>query len=274
MTDNKILLKAFHSFAERMVDVEHIYNIVKHKVGADIQKGDYVISTTTYDSSIFVVPELATITKGGKRKPLPNPYEQSVVKSEHLNLTRRAKGDEKDEAGIEKRIKVRKLNLLGWDAENNTYPIQSKEIIFRQREINFADEYAYAIEWARAQIAGGVNEWRTATMLESVRKSLDILNHLARIPPFPAFYDLKYGFLVKRELNMARIVLEPVAQSARDAADEALQSATNEIIRETEKRNDGISFKEAIVAEAMKPSRMSAYLDRNGEAAFEMFEAS
>lgn len=255
-----------------MIDVKHIYNIVKHKVGADIKGGDYVITTDTYDSSIFIVPEKVVITKGNRRKILPNPYEAMVVKSDKKDITRRATVNETDEATKEKRIKVRKLNLLGWDEETNTYPEQSNDIIFRQRLIDFSEEYSYEIQYARRGIAEGVGQWRTAKMVEELRTSMAILDRLCAIPPFPAFYDHKYGFLVKRELKMTRLVFEPISQSARDATATAMAEKTNEIVATSAKRDGEMSFKEAIAAEAMKPNRVCAYLEKHGEKGFEMFE--
>jgi len=267
------LTKAFEAYASRMMNTHHLYSLIKHQIGADIKTGDYVISTDLYDSSIFVVPTLVK-TRTKKRVPLPNPYECEVVDSSHNAFTRRATSADTDKRK-EMRIKVRKLSLLMWNAEKNEYPVQSVDIIFRQRIINFAEQYESELNYARKNVSEGVNEWRTAEMIEKMKADIEVMEQLIAIPPFLAFYDNKYGFLIKREVKMNKIVFEPIHQTnAKEAVGQAFTEAKNQLIEEAKKKDEeDLSFKEAIVREALHPKRMGAYVEKHGiDGAMEMFD--
>jgi len=261
MNANTKLKAKFRQYALGMLDTEHLSEMVRNNVGADIQKGDFVISTHLYDSSVFVVDP---IFKRNSREESPNPYEEKVVRSKTLNLSVRAKQD--PNATTEMRIKVRKLCLLRWNAESKTYPHMSQEIIFRQQLVDlkkkYTQEHAYTTDILRNRPS-----YIPADAYPQIEKNLLVLNHLRSIPPFLAFYDEKYGFLVKRRLAMAPIVLEEdTSTQVSTMVEKAVKETTDDMDKHAENRvpKENTSFYEAILQKALHPDRVESIVKKHG----------
>jgi hypothetical protein len=276
----KDLMIAFNKNATAMVDVEHLYKTIKDDLMTDIKKGDFVISTTLYDSSVFVVDPLfkekkrqRTTKVDGEKKTeyfvekveLPNPYQEFVVDGTgRVALT--VKADEETEGAVkEMRIKVKKLSLLSWDETNNSYPRQSQDIIFRQKNINFYEKYGSTLYYWKSVIANIGGHYKEEQIADAV-SNVEVLTLICNIPPFLAYHDEKYGFLVKRELVVARIVLP--AKKRVDAEKLVKQEIVKnvELMMEQAERKIGEAdnLHEAICMEAFKPERTFMAVKRAG----------
>lgn len=276
----KALRMAFEAKAREMIDINYLEGLVAHNVGADINTGDHVISTVLYDSSVFVVPTLYHKTKKDPKtkKPLveANPYTQKVVDSTALNLTRKArKGEDYRE---ERRIKVHKLSLLDFQFNEQTgegsYARQShREIIFREREMNFREEYASHLSFWRNVLKPREGVQYPKEAIEQAPRNIATLEKLMRVPPFKCFYDEKYGFLIKRGIVPQRIVVENLA--INNYAGDHMRSVNDFVedeVKVIEKKHKAIAdLKEDIVMEAMKPSRIERRLEEYGDEAFNTF---
>jgi len=275
----KDIKKAFKAHSIAMLDINHLYKTIKEDFATDIKVGDYVISTDFYDSSIFVVDPLVKTSVVQRRgvvngvrtkinqvvsKQLSNPYEENVIKPEGgmKNITIKAKEKEKG-SFTELRIKVKKLCLLDWDEITQTYPRQSIDIIFRQRNINFAELYGKEKKYCEYALTSKylTNESDIAKLQEDLR----ILNLLISIPPFLAFYDRKYGFLIKRELKMTRVIM-PFLQldgirNVKEVIEENVEALKEQVDK---KKGDAVSLKEAICMEKFKPERVERAIKKAG----------
>lgn len=302
----KILRKAFSQYAERMVDAGAIYEQVKGEFRTDLKEGDYAVTTCPYDSSIFVVDPVWTdkLTKEDKRrnpearvKKLANPYEEEVVRSAVVNLSVKASaGIGRGEVRTEMRIKVRKLNLLGWvtdrwqykadgtgmekvEVPGGEYPRQSDPIIFRQTLIDLRERYGRDLAYARKTLADNPT-WMTAEQKARLEGEIPMLEKLVEVPPFVAYETEKYGMLVKREVRQTQILMETTHLADPKRVAEAMVG--KEVARmeaDASRRiaggGDGaMPQNEEVVAMAMHPDRMGKLLEKHGwEGAEETFEA-
>jgi len=277
------LLKTFRVKATEMIELEHLSSVIKQGLNTDIKIGDCVITTTTYDSSIFkcdrllkhkhkyrwVIQDGRRVQEGYKETTeLPNPYTERVVLTGNAHRTpgMSVKG-EGEEAYDEWRIKVRKVNLLGWDEEKNFYPYSSQEIIFRQKDINFRRDYERDLDWWRTNQD---SVYMSDDMKAEARRNIPLLEKLIEIPPFRAYYDHKYGFLVKRDLMPTRIVfphgISPFASSVKEVVEKVVdvQVKQMEAVASVRVPMTADTFREAVLQEAMKPERMEKLVEKHG----------
>lgn len=285
---NTDLIKTFNTHATAMLDIRHLHKVIQDGMETDIQKHDFVITTVEYDSSIFVCDpvikqkdrQITELNQHGVRAvrhytediEMPNPYTERVVdtaRDSRVKMT--VKADKADTtARDERRIKVRKLNLLSWDSDKNEYPRQSEPIIFRQKMVSFNDIHQDRLRYYENLIATRP-QWVTPAWMKEAEEAIPILRHLISIPPFLAYADGKYGFLVKRRLAMSRIVLNHgwTGGSSEDAKNEAKKQIATDVagmVAKAEARvPDGdLSFRETVVKEAMKPERVEVLLEKHG----------
>jgi hypothetical protein len=305
------LLAEFSKHTTAMLDIDHLAKTIAEGMDTDIHIGDTVISTHYYEGGMFIVPQLSvprdrqetTRIAGGGRQvrtwveevPTANPYREWVKdnreESRCASLSLKCKEGDLG-AREEMRVKVRKLCLFRWNEETQSYPTQSQDIIFRSRVMSFAEEHDYQLRWARGLMAdparqAGLGEARVA----EVRGQLELLERLALIPPFSCFYDDKYGFLIKRTIRPARIVVAEshpqltveagIAPLMREAVAVAVKAEVSVFEAHLERREalavaDGRDgFKEQVVMEAMKPERVEALLEKHGDEGVErQFEPS
>lgn len=286
---NTDLIKTFTAHATEMLDIRHLHKVIQNGMETDIKKNDFVITTREYDSSIFACDPLfkhamrsrTEVNEHGVRAvrhyeektEMPNPYTERVVdtaQGSRVKMT--VKADKADgTARDERRIKVRKLNLLSWDTEKNGYPRQSEPIIFRQKMVDFSEEHAVRLRYYENLLAGPRDAWLTPARVKEAEESAAILRHIVAIPPFLAYADGKYGFLVKRRLAMTRIVLNDgwsggSSEDVKDAAKKEIETNVASMVARADARvPDGdISFRETIVKEAMKPERVETLVDKHG----------
>ena len=259
------LFKTFRQKATDMLELEHLISIIGQGLNTDIKIGDCVITTTTYDSSIFKCDKLFK-----NKKELPNPYIEMVVKTPRNHRTPGMSviaGRNDEHAFEEKRIKVRKVNLLDWDEKTNFYPYSSQPIIFRQKNIDFRHEYERDLNWWRNNQD---DQYMTEAMKVEARKNIPVLEKLIQVPPFLAYYDDKYGFLVKRDLMPTRIVfphgISPFASSVKEVVDRAVDVQVKQMETTASVRvpMTADTFREAVMMEAMKPERMEQLVEKHG----------
>ena len=302
-TQIKILRKAFQQYAERMVDAEAIYQAVKGEFRTELAEGDFAVTTHPYDSSVFVVDPVWTdkLTKEDKRrnpqarvKKLQNPYNEEVVDSAVVNLSVKASRGGRGEVRMEKRIKVRKLNLLGWVTERRQYkadgsetevvavpggeyPRQSDHIIFRQTLIDLRKRYAHDLAYARKMIADDP-AWLTEEWKARIRAEVPMLEKLVEVPPFVAYETEKYGILVKREIRQTRILMEDLhLADPKRVAEAEVGKAVARMEEDAGRRiaggGEAMPHNEEVVAVAMHPDRVGKILEKHGfdgvEATFE-----
>ena len=252
------LQKAIRELSIRMVDIANVCDVVKKGYGGDLEMDDYVISTGLYDGSVFqVVREVKRDSRGREKvgEFIENPYTENVVKSEKLNITRKAN---KDENGWdEKRVKVYKLSLISWSERTQTFPRISHPIVFRQKIIDFKQEY----QWEMNTINRILNDEKTTkSQKDDAKKYMLLFDELLKIEPFSAFYDDKYGFLVKREINFTPIVIGK-SMSAKNYYDEEIES-NRKMIMESNKSKE--EFKEQVIAGALHPDRVEYLINKYG----------
>jgi hypothetical protein len=197
------------------------------------------------------------------------------------SLSVKAKKDDPD-ARQEKRVKVRKLCLFRWNAETNSYPTMSGDIIFRQKIMSFADEHGSMLRYYKTLLASPDRlAWLSEARVGEVRKYVEVLERLVAIPPFQCFWDDKYGFLVKREIRMSRIVyatteMLAVERGVEGRVEDAKKKVVEDFVEAMEKREaHDTSFKEAVVMEAMKPERVEKIVEKHGiDGVEQTFEAT
>jgi hypothetical protein len=285
---NADLIKTFHAHATAMLDIRHLHKVIQDGMQTDIQKHDFVITTREYDSSIFMCDPLfkhamrsrTEVNEHGVRvvvhytevTEMQNPYTERVVdtaRDSRVKMTVKAgKGD--TTARDEQRIKVRKLNLLSWDTEKNEYPRQSEPSIFRQKMVDLSDEHMVRLRYYERLIANR-EHWVTDAWMKEAEEAVTILRHLVSIPPFLAYADAKYGFLVKRRLAMSRIVLNEgwsgeSAEHEKTVAKKEIKTNVAYMVARADARvpTGDISFRETVVKEAMKPERVETLVDKHG----------
>jgi hypothetical protein len=285
---NADLIKTFNAHATEMLDIRHLHKVIQDGMETDIQKHDFVITTKEYDSSIFVCDPLikqkarqrTELNEHGVRAvrhyteeiEMLNPYTERVVDTaldSRVKMT--VKADKADTtARDERRVKVRKLNLLSWDEDKNEYPRQSEPIIFRQKMVSFNDIHQHRLRYYENLIATRP-EWVTPAWMREAEAAVPLLRHLISIPPFLAYADEKYGFLVKRRLAMSRIVLNHgwrggATYDAKNEAKKQIETDVAVMVAKAEARvPDGdLSFRETVVKEAMKPERVETLVDKHG----------
>jgi hypothetical protein len=241
MDKSSKIAKVIRSIAINMVDIKNVCEIVKQGCGADLESNDYTISTNVYDGSVFQVDSV---------------YTELVVKSDKKNITRKA---HKSEGGYEeKRVRVYKLSLLSWDEETKSFPkISSSPFIIRQKIIDFKKMYKYEVDTLNQILK---SEYATPKQKEQIRQYLPVFQELFKIEPFPAFYDEKYGFLVKRNINFTRIVDTSTADP-KVAYENEIQNNVD-IVKKSNKSKE--EFKEEVIAEALHPKRVEYLIEKFG----------
>jgi hypothetical protein len=284
-----LLIKEFNKTAEAMVDVEHIASMIRNGMDTDIKEGDMVIGTEIYEGGLFKVAELkkATARRDERNetiyKKLPNPYQEYVRQndktSRSANLTvKTAKHD--NDGHMEWRIKMSRLALFRWDEETNSYPIIGEPIIFREKRISFAEKHHWMKKYYEDLLTRNdrIDFFATAERKATATKYLELINRLAKIPPFTCYWNDKYGFLVKRRVVMNQVVY-PISSTSDSKefvelptfgiapelmiASEA-KKATEDFKAHIAKREEAGVFKEEIVKEALNPSRVETVMDKHG----------
>ena len=255
--------KTIRKLAENMTDILYIAKIAREGLGGDLAMNDYAITTHAYDGSVFQVD----MSCGRNGAIEPNPYTARVVKSEKLNITKRA-SDADDTAWDEKRIRVNKLSLISWDSNAQKFPIiSSNKIMFREQEIDFKNEYRQ--DRLNAVMVLGA-QWANDMEKDNAKECIRVLDELMTIPPFKAFYDSKYGFLVKRKINFTRIV-EPFKELIPAKLVEDEINKTEQIILASAKSQP--EFKRDVIAEAVHPKRIDYLINKHGiEEGMAMFD--
>jgi hypothetical protein len=271
----KLLIKEYTKHITATLDLEGLAKTIEDGFQTDVKTGDFVITTEPYNAGVFAIDPCykqvhrreTTKVDGVKRtrhwvedgELIENPYtEKVIVRTSGNGNTMSVKAENGRD---EKRIKVRKLNLLGWDARTNSYPRMSAPIIFRQKLLSFAEQYRHELGYFRQE-----REWMTQDQKDARIQRFELLTRLAAIPPFLCYYDEKYGFLLRRELNVRQIVMvsAPRHLSLYGEAQEVRKEIEKEVKvfkDHIEKRGD---IKEEVVAEAMKPSRVEVVLEKHG----------
>jgi hypothetical protein len=303
------LLAEYTKHTTAMVDVEHLAQTITEGMDTNIRVGDTVISTNYYEGGMFIVPQLSiprdrqetTRDAQGNRDvrmwveevPTANPWREWVKDNNEQSrcASLSVKCKETDHGAREEmRVKVRKLCLFRWNEETQSYPTMSGDILFRSRLMSFADERGYDLAYTRRVLTDPALDFLGEARRTEARRHLAVLERLVAIPPFPCFYDDKYGFLIKRTIRPARIVVaesHPVLSVERGVRvmDEAVAKVVEAQVsvfeahlnrREALAVADGrAEFKEQIIVEAMKPERVDALLTKHGDDALErQFDAS
>jgi hypothetical protein len=303
------LIREYTKHIGEMLETEHLAKTIRDGMNTDINKNDVVISTRYYDAGVFVadpiykqkerqrtykneqgVKETEYWNEDGEE--LPNPYTEIVrdndEQSRCKSLSVKCKGGA--DSREERRIKVKKLCLMSWDNEKNQYPRQSGNIIFREREVDFAGQYRYELEYFTGflenpeRYAGVVTDAR----LREARKMKTLLEELVKVPPFKCFYDEKYGFLIKREIRMTQVVFAPavaglgfgsrvghdtyvtkglMAGNIKKGLLETMETAEKNFMEHVEKRD--VAFGEELIAVAMNPDRVDGLVAKFGVDAVE-----
>lgn len=260
MTD---LRKTIRKLAENMTDTHYLARIVREGLGGDLAMNDYAITTHAYDGCVFQV-DMSCGRNGGIQ---PNPYTARVVKSEKLSITKRASDDD-ETAWEEKRIRVNKLSLISWDSRSQKFPIISNNrIMFREQEIDFKTIYRQD----RADAVMVRDSYRSNDMERaSAKSSIAVLDELMAIPPFKAFYDSKYGFLVKRKINFTRIVEPFKTLSPHTLIEDEINKNEQTILASAKSQPE---FKRDVIAEAVNPKRIDYLINAHGiEEGMAMFD--
>ena len=244
-----------------MLDTKHLTTMLKSGMNTEIGVGDYVISSRAYDGSIFAITPLGT-----EQRPKPNPYAEIVKPSSVINLTIKAREGDVG-AKTELRIKVRKMNLLGWDERTQCFPIQSDFIIFRQEVVNPRIKYQHEVTfWTNLLTNYTLNAERKKT----AEDNLAVLNDLLQVPPFVCFGNDKYGVLFKTELNMTRIVREHTAHVDLPSLEKAKVLIEGEVEKKCatlvdKHQETRADRKEAIPMNVFHPDRIERMMTKHGE---------
>jgi hypothetical protein len=262
MTDRKNkstdLKKAIRELAIRMVDIKHLCDVVKQGFGDDLNYEDYAVSTSFYDGGIFKVAKMKKLTSRGRDTGefIENPYTENVVKSDKMNITRKSNGDE--DGWDEKRIKMFKLSMIGWCDTTNSYPIiSSNPIVFRQQIVDFKFKYRWEMETINRILN---SDTTTKAEKDEAESMLPLFQELFKIEPFPAYYDEKYGFLIKRKIQFTRIVLD-MPEGAKSIY--SREVANNEAVIKTSNKHKE-DFKQEVIAEALHPDRVEYLINKHG----------
>lgn len=300
------LLKEYNKHTADLIETEHLAHTIRLGMETNIQKNDIVISTRYYDAGVFVadpvykqkerqrtyknergVKQTDYWTEDGEE--LPNPYTELVEDNDResrcKSLSVKSRGGEGSRE--ERRIKVKKLCLMAWDDEKNEYPRQSGHIIFREKTLSFGDKYTNTLEYFREVME---NQERYEPILSGermreMRRMIPILEHLVTIPPFPCFFDEKYGFLIKREIRMTKVVYAPAefglgSKTGADwtAEEKLLGDPVKKVKEEIEKTEKDfadhierrpIEFGEELLMVAMNPDRIDGIVGKYGKDAVE-----
>lgn len=271
----KLLIKEYTKHITATLDLDALAKTIEDGFQTDVKTGDFVITTDPYNAGVFAIDPIykqrhrreTTKVDGVKHTRhwledgdlIENPYTEKVIvrTSGNGNTMSVKAGNGRDE----RRIKVRKLNLLGWDATTNSYPRMSAPIIFRQKLLSFADHYRHELEYFRVE-----REWMTQEQKDARIQRCELLTRLTAIPPFLCYYDEKYGFLLRRELNVRQIVMVSAPRNLSlygeaDVVKKEIEKEVKVFKDHFEKRGD---IKEEVVMEAMKPSRVEVVLEKHG----------
>jgi hypothetical protein len=287
-------IRDFTARAGEMVNVEHLAKTIREGMRTDIAVGDIVISTCYYDAGVFVVDPLHRIVEKQRthRNPdgtkwverweedgeeISNPYPEIVKdndpKSRSASLSVKCK--ENDEGSrTEMRVKVKKLCLMRWDEETQSYPRMSQNIIFRSTTMDFAEVYKNDLNYYTGILTSPEKQaYLNPKMIERARTYKAVLERLALIPPFPCFYDEKYGFLIKRELRMSKIVYanegighqqgEVLRTGFHSHTDKAVDDLTSTMEAQMRVR-EASGFNNEIVEVAMNPDRVESIVEKFG----------
>jgi hypothetical protein len=242
-----------------MIDIKHLTHIIKQGYGADLQYEDYAITSRYYDGSVFQVVKQNKVNSRGREMAelVENPYSEFVRQCDKLDMTKKTHKDDED-GWEEKRIKVYKLSLTSWNDATNKFPVISSPIIFREKIIDFKKIY----KWEYEAVKSIANSPKTSQRQKDENATLlPFLEELFNIEPFSAFYDDKYGFLLKRKINFVRIV--EVEESG---------SAMGTIMTEVKKNEEMIKgsyksqpeFKRDVITEAIHPKRVDYLIEKHG----------
>ena len=264
--------KSVEPFAKKialyLIDITELCKTIRGDYGFDLNVGDYAVGTNTFEGSIFkVFPRYKPNSK--QPKELPNPYQENVVKSSAINITRRA-NKEDENIQVELRIQVCKINPMLWNETTQSYGVCSSTILFRQKIIDFSKIYENI--YNNINFIINLTTRFSNSNVEDAKTLKKLLEELMKVKPFPAFYDDKYGFLVKRQINQVQIVkLNPTTYiSASTKLREAVEKNEEMIKDREEKLGD---FRADIIAEAMKPERVEKLVNTFGiEAVMSSFE--
>lgn len=271
----KLLIKEYTKHITATLDLDALAKTIKDGFQTDVKTGDFVITTDPYNAGVFAIDPIykqrhrreTTKVNGVKHTRhwledgdlIENPYTEKVIvrTSGNGNTMSVKAGNGRDE----RRIKVRKLNLLGWDDKTNSYPRMSAPIIFRQKLLSFAEHYRHELEYF-----GVEREWMTQEQKDIRIQRCELLTRLVAIPPFLCYYDEKYGFLLRRELNVRQIVMVSAPRNLslygkEDVVKKEIEKEVKVFKDHFEKRGD---IKEEVVMEAMKPSRVEVVLEKHG----------
>jgi hypothetical protein len=268
------LTNEFRKHATQMVDIEYIAKMMSDGMDTDIKQGDLVIGTNYYEQSLFRVADLKKhgVHYAPGDEP-PNPYEEWVRDNADSRCSGiKVKAPKSDDSIKEMRVKVEKLNMLGWNERTQSFPKfpGSNNIIFRQVEKSFAEEHRSDLYYFERIKDEKPSKWLSAENIEYARVSWLTLSRLADIPPFVCYWNDKYGFLVKREVNMTPIILKSKAPSilkTTNIVNEVKKEAERQVgimTAHLEKRETGSHFKEEIVMKSQHPDRMEALLETYG----------
>lgn len=302
------LLREYQNYIGDTIEIDHLVKTIRDGMQTNISRDDVVISTRYYDAGVFVVDPIYKKRErqqtykdeqGVKHtryweedgEELPNPYNEWVKNNDEDS--RCASLSVKCSEGAfgsreEKRVKVKKLCLMSWDDAKNSYPRQSGNIIFRERTMSFAHKYAYDY----AYVSGFEERFKdfpqiaTEQRIAETRRVKAILDQLVSIPPFPAYYDEKYGFLIKREIRMTKIVYAPTefGLGSRNGHDNfvtrglMMGDPLEDIKKEIEEKQKNlqahiekrdVAFGEELVAVAMNPDRVGGIVEKYGVDAVE-----
>jgi len=123
--------------------------------------------------------------------------------------------------------------------------------------VDFKSQYAYDLTRINNILNSDV---ATKEQKENAEGWLPLIEELIKIEPFPAYYDEKYGFLVKRKVSFNRIVMDmpqnPLYIYAREVADNV------KLIKESTKHTE--DFKQQVIAEALHPDRVEYLINKHG----------
>jgi hypothetical protein len=170
-------------------------------------------------------------------------------------MTRKSNRDE--EGWDEKRIKMYKLSTIGWNESTNSFPIVSYPIVFRQQIVDFKKKYASEYRYTNLILD---SQWATKEDKETANMYISILEELFKIEPFPAYYDEKYGFLVKRRIEFHRIVWDTSTSPIISFKEEVTRN--EELIKKSNKHKE--DFKQEVIAEALHPDRVEYLINKHG----------
>jgi hypothetical protein len=262
-----LLAKQIYKYAEAMIDVERIVKILSEGADGtgmetDLKVGDIVIGKEDYEQGLFRVKEC---------------YEETVIKSDKNSRIQnhRVKADKSNPNSIiEKRVKVEKLNVFDWDDDKQSYKaFKQKDIIFRGVEKSFAEEYEYEKGYYSETVK---NITKSPDVIEKANKCLQIVNRLCQLKPYTCYRNDKYGYLIKRNIQMKQIIFESkpaslIKHPLKNIGVEIAKEVDNETLliqAHKEKRDSetdlGFGFKEELVMKSQHPDRIEKLIEKHG----------